>query len=165
MLNCGGIFMTMGESRQRDPELHGVGGWLGFLCVSLLIFTPLSLLMQIVQTLLSIEQGGPPPEAVAELVLGVLITGFAVYAGIALVRLWRNAVRIAKWYFFVILGFVLLGGVGFLVEPQAAGPLESLSVARGLAGSVAWLAYLYRSERVRNTYGRNNVRDAAEVFR
>jgi hypothetical protein len=29
----------------------------------------------------------------------------------------------------------------------------------------AWIAYLYRSERVRNTYSRSTAREAAEVFR
>lgn len=163
-----GIGMTIGDSlgpEGKRPELNGIGGWLAFLCVSLLILTPLRFLMEIVPALLSVDQASANAEMVGGIVAGAVFTGFAVYTGIGLLLIWRNALRTAKWYFFIVTGFGALGAASFVLEPQPMTPSEIMSLASGFAVSIAWLAYLYRSERVRNTYGKNTIRDAAEVFR
>lgn len=103
----------MGDTRDRNPELHGVGGWLAFLCVSLLILTPLGLVFEIAQMVIVSGQAGMTPEIVAGIVVGVLITAFAVYTGLGLVRIWRNAVRTANFFFFINIGFGALAFAGF----------------------------------------------------
>jgi hypothetical protein len=162
---AGALSMTMGDTRDGKPELYGVGGWLAFLCVSLLILTPLGLLLELVQTVLVFNRSAPTPETVFGIAFGIILAAFAVFAGLGLLRIWRNAVRTAKWYFFINAGFGALAFAGFMVEPEGTGPSEFIAVVRWFIGSIAWLAYLYRSERVRNTYGQNTARDAAEVFR
>jgi hypothetical protein len=79
--------------------------------------------------------------------------------------MWRNALRIAKWYFFVSIGLASLAPAAFLLAPEEATASETVSMVRWLLGSAAWLAYLYRSERVRNTYSRVHTESTAEVFR
>lgn len=156
--------MTMGEIRDRKPDLYGVRGWLAFLCVTLLIFTPLGLLIEMAQMLIGTSRTAMTPDILIGIAFGVAITAFAVYAGLGLVRMWRNAVRAAKWFFFISagLGALPLAGVMFEVE---ASPTELMAAVRWFFGSIAWLLYLYRSERVRNTYGGDTIRDAADVFR
>jgi hypothetical protein len=155
--------MTMGEARDRKPELYGVGGWLAFLCVTLLIFTPLGILVEFIGTLAS--------EAIAAeekaFIIGfdLVMGAFTVLTGVALVRIWRNALRIAKIYFIASVCIAGLGSAAFLLIPGAGTPTEMIATVRWFLTCVLWLGYLYRSERVQNTYGPNTVRDAAEVFR
>ena len=160
--------MTIGDSlgpEGKRPELDGVGGWLAFLCVSLLFLTPISVLWGIVVPLTSLNDGAPLDEIGIDIVAGVAIAAFAIFAGIGLVRLWANAVRIAKWYFFITAGLGLLAVTAVVSEPEVFAPAEVVIFVCWLGASLAGLTYLYRSERVRNTYGKNTVRDAAEVFR
>ena len=153
--------MTMGDTRDRNPELQGVGGWLAFLCVSLLLFAPLSAVREIGTTLM--DQTMEPYDKALMVALTIAAAGFAVFTGLGLVQVWRKALLIAKVYYFVNLALGLLIGLGALLAEGTAED-AALSVSLTLV-SAAWLAYLYRSERVRNTYGKNTVRDAAEVFR
>lgn len=48
--------MTIGDSlgpEGKRPELYGIGGWLAFLCVSLVLLTPMAALMRVVGILLN----------------------------------------------------------------------------------------------------------------
>ena len=157
--------MTMGEIRDSKPELYGVGGWLAFLCVSLLILTPAGLLFELVRIMLVAGPGVFTPEVIFGIAFAVILTAFAVYTGLGLLWMWRGAVRTAKWFFFINAGFGALAFAGYMLEPEGTGPSEFIQVMRWFFGSIAWIAYLYRSERVRNTYGKNTLREAAEVFR
>ena len=153
--------MTMGEARDSRPELSGVGGWLAFLCVSLLLFTPLSAIREIAGVLM--DQSMEPVEKTFVIGFVGVALGFAVLSGIGLVRLWPQAVVVAKGYFF----FSLATGLLILLSAVLGGvsPADFVIGLQTIAVSAVWLGYLYRSERVRNTYGRNTVSDAAEVFR
>jgi hypothetical protein len=155
----------MGEIRDSKPELYGVGGWLAFLCVLLLILTPAGVLFELVQMMLVAGPDAFTPEVIFGIVFAVTLTAFGVYTGLALLWIWRGAVRTAKWFFFINTGFGALAFAGYILEPEGTGPSEFIQVVRLFFGSIAWIAYLYRSERVRNTYGKNTLRDAAEVFR
>jgi hypothetical protein len=153
--------MTMGELRDQKPELYGVGGWLAFLCVSLLLFTPLAAIREIAGVLMDRTTG--PTEKSFSIGFVIVALGFAVLAGTGLVRLWPRAVTIAKGYFFFSLGLGLLILLPLLLG-EGSVP-ETIIGVQTTVVSTAWLAYLYRSERVRNTYGKNTPADAAEVFR
>jgi hypothetical protein len=153
--------MTMGEARDSKPELSGVGGWLTFLCVSLVAFVPIVALVQIVIVLGT--PGGNTVEQTINVVVYAALGAFAVFAGIGLIQIWPNALRLAKAYLFANLVIGLLNVIALI-----AFGADIVSVTRSgyrLLGVLLWLGYLYRSERVRNTYGKNTVRDAAEVFR
>ena len=153
--------MTMGDARDSKPELYGIGGWLGFLCVSLLLFTPLSAIREIAGVL--IDQTMEPVDKTFVIAFVIVALGFAVLAGIGLLRMWRRAVVVAKGYFFFSLATGLL-----IILSASLGEASAADTAIGvqtIVVSAAWLGYLFRSERVRNTYGKNTVRDAAEVFK
>jgi hypothetical protein len=72
--------MTMGEMRDRKPELHGVGGWLTFLCVSLLLLTPggagIEMLAQ------NVDLTDKAAIVAADIALGA----FSIFTGVGLVR-------------------------------------------------------------------------------
>ena len=155
--------MTMGEARDQKSELSGVGGWLAFLCITLLVLTPLSMLVQII-AVLSVPNADTLDQTVG-LGLGIGLGGFAAFAGYCLVRLRPNAVLITKAYLFVNMGFWVLIGLSAMLVPEAAAELSPRDIAQPIIVSSAWLAYLYRSERVRNTYAKSSVQDAADVFR
>jgi hypothetical protein len=153
--------MTMGEMRDRNPELHGVGGWLAFLCVNLVFLTPAAHIIEITQQLL--VSNGEPYDRALGIAFDIGMGAFAVVTGSGLIQVWRNAVRLAKTYYFVNLGLGLLVGLSAFLPD---GPAQNAILGAWLCIiSAAWLGYLYRSERVRSTYGKNTVRDAAEVFR
>lgn len=153
--------MSMGDTRDRNPELHGVGGWLAFLCVSLVFLTPAAAVIEIAQILLVLD--AEPYDRALGIAFDIGMTAFAVVTGIGLIQIWRNAVRLAKTYYFVNLGLGLLIGLSALLPDSPA--QNAILGARLCIISAAWLGYLYRSERVQNTYGKNTVRDAAEVFK
>jgi len=154
--------MTIGDSlgpEGKRPKLYGVGGWLAFLCVSLVLLTPMAALMRVVGILRN--RNGEPFELIFEAVFVVTIAAFAMVTGVGLVQIWRKALRLAKVYLFVNLALGLLDTI-------ALAEVGGFSLAQSVYQNVvitAWIAYLYRSERVRNTYARGTAQEAAEVFR
>ena len=157
--------MTLGDTLGPDgkqPELYGIGGWLAFLCVSLLILTPLALAAELFVTVMAPNFGMAEKSFIVAVDLAV--GTFTVFTGLGLVRRWQNAVRTAKWYFGISIALSLPGTAMFLLTSEAAATSEAISIMRWLIGSTAWLLYLYRSERVRNTYAGQHAESAAEVF-
>ena len=153
--------MTMDDARDSKPELYGMGGWLAFLCVSLLLFAPLTAIQEVARVL--IDQTMEPVDKVFAIGFVIVALGFAVFAGIGLGRMWRRALIVAKGYFFLGLSTGLLITLSALLGEASAA--DTAIGVQTFAVSAAWLGYLFRSERVRNTYGENTVRDAAEVFK
>jgi hypothetical protein len=95
-------------------------------------------------------------------VFELALAGFAFYAGLMLYRLRPNAVAIAKVYFITILTLGLIGLGSVLIasltqHSDAAfnttlrGPAVFAAIRQVLL-SLAWLAYLERSRRIRATY-------------
>ena len=157
--------MTLGDSLGPDgkrPELYGIGGWLAFLCVSLLVLTPLALAAELFVTVMAPTLGFAEKSFIV--LVDLAVGTFTVFTGLGLVRRWRNAVRTATWYFVISIGVSLPGTIAFLLTSEEASTPEVISIIRWLFGSTVWLVYLYRSERVRNTYAGQHVETAAEVF-
>ncbi len=159
--------MTIGDSLGPDgrrPELYGVEGWLGFLCVTLLLLTPLGLLIEIVSELVNLNRGADPVDTAIGIGAGIAITAFAVFTGLGLLRIRPNALRVAKIYFWVSLGLGLIVILALVFTPGTT-MMEGVQTVRWTGGSAAWLAYLYLSRRVRNTYSRARAEELSEAFR
>ena len=146
--------MAMSEALgpgERQPQLRGVSGWLLLLCIMLMVVFPLRLasVVWVIWT-----SPIPPQLPLVLLVVVPLVIGFI--AGILLYREQRLGLRLAQLLF----SFQLLFGAPAFI----AGP-SNVVVAVTVIFAVAWLAYLFRSERVRNTYFKDTIHDAAGVFR
>ena len=146
--------MTIADSlgpEGRRPELYGVRGWLLFLCITLIAFLPLQLAFLFWGAFQT-------PNILALLPVLTVITllnALGIIAGAFLYRERPLGVLLAKIFFClrIVLSLpILLQGLSFF-SLMAAGQ------------AVAWLIYLFRSERVRNTYAKSTVQDAADVFR
>jgi Protein of unknown function (DUF2569) len=155
--------MTIGDSlgpEGRRPELYGVRGWLLFLCITLMVFLPIQ-----IAAMLFVIFRSTTAASLQVLVLGLPVViaanALGVVAGILLYREKPLGVRLAKiWCGLTILLSVLV----VIGDPQAV-VNSPITVLRTAGLQTAWLVYLYRSERVRNTYSRVRAENAAEVFR
>ena len=154
--------MTIGDSlgpEGKRSDLEGVHGWLAFLCVSLIFLTPLGALVEIGTLLTS----GTSTENLIGVGLDVVSSGFAIFVGVSLVQIRSYAVRAAKIFFFITLALDLLAMLS-IFEPDAT-PQQVFYIVRTTFTTTAWILYLYRSERVRVTYGRTTATNISEVFR
>jgi hypothetical protein len=153
--SSGGVIMTMGDTfgpAERRPQLRGVSGWLLFLCISLMILLPVRVGLFLWAILSTPGALGRFSAAVLMPVLVLPLLG--IVGGVLLYREHVLGVRLVQAFF----GLQVLLGVIALIGGAAGALLFLLP-------SAAWLAYLFRSERVRNTYFKETTRDAAEVFR
>jgi hypothetical protein len=129
----------------------GVGGWLGLLCRVLLLWQPLAFGLVASAALNSLSVRGWP------LALAILarlaVAAFGVAAGLALWQRRPGAVALAK------ASLVLSAAADIFVYatpyfPNNRPPGDSeLILSASLAWYAGWLMYLWRSKRVRNTFG------------
>ena len=159
---------TQATSRQDEHRtaLYGVRGWLLLLCIYLVIVMPL---IAILGAIGALQRAAAAPALrgalFTEVVLEIGLAGLAAYAGWALYRMRRNAVKIAKAYFIIMLvlaifGFgVLLATAPALSQAQDNAALfntlrapATVAILRQAILSVVWLVYLLRSKRVRATF-------------
>jgi hypothetical protein len=119
---------------KTDKEPYGIDGWLRFLWFCLVFFGPAALVASVVQT-----QG---LEAIA---IAVALAGYSVFAGIRL----KRTVKTARTFLVVM---IVLSCVGMWPDVVSKNLIGLLEATCGLLVQVLWLAYLYRSVRVRNTY-------------
>lgn len=156
--------MSLGDSLGPDgrrPELYGIGGWLAFLCVTLLVFTPIGFVADIVNVFRA--AGMPLYEKALIVGVDIVLGGLAVFSGIALIRSRPNGLRVAKVLFILSLAVWVFIGASVLFFGSATTD-AIVQTAGHIILSAAWLTYLYKSERVRNTYARAHAESAAEVF-
>jgi hypothetical protein len=148
--------MTLVASRPDDRRLRGVAGWLLFLCITLVFLVPLGAGAE-VWGFWQRAFAGATSERIAAMVtvIDVLVVGVGIAAGILMYRTRPIGLRLAKLFFAVR----LLLGLASMVE----GP--SLQAVNVIAVSSAFLVYLYRSERVKNTYAAAAASRISEVFR
>lgn len=136
---------------RTDPvnEPHGVAGWLAVLCLLLLVYHPVSFALTATMWLNAISIRGAP--LVILLVSRLGITGLGVAAGIALIGTKPGALALSQ----VALG--LSGAVDMFtylapVAPNNRPPGDTpYYVAGSLLYHVAWIVYVTRSTRIRNT--------------
>jgi hypothetical protein len=133
------------------PVKSGVGGWLLVLCLLLIVWQPLSLGLVAASVLDSVAAGGLPPVVV--LLTRLLVAGFGIGAGLALLGRRPGAVTLAK----VSLALSAAADVFVYTTPffpsnRAPGETPIYIVA-SVAYNLGWFLYLFYSKRVRNTYG------------
>jgi hypothetical protein len=147
-----------------DFRYKGVSGWLMFFIVTLVLISPLRQFAGLAE---SNREWGPfyasyPPLKIinsVNQVVGVGLACLSIYAGVALLRMWPNAVRVAKLY----LGTLAVASSLLLFLPLLAGLPEHVNtvileglpveVIKGLVYPTVWYLYLGKSKRVATTYG------------
>jgi hypothetical protein len=130
----------------RKPVKSGVGGWLLLLCILLLAWQPLSLGLVASSAVDAIALRGLPLALV--LLTRVLVAGFGIAAGLALLSRRPAAVAMAK------LSLLLSAATDLFVytTPYWLPGDTPIYIAGSLLYCGLWLAYLSRSERVKRTY-------------
>jgi len=137
------------QPEQRARE--GVRGWLLLLCRLLIVFQPLSLAVTASSVLNALFVRGAPVAIV--LILRLAVVAFGVAAGRALQNLRPDAPALAR------LALLISAATDVFVYTTPYFPSNRLPgdttfyVAASLAYHGAWLAYLARSKRVRQTFG------------
>jgi hypothetical protein len=127
-----------------------LGGWLLILSRLLLVYQPVSLAISASAALASLPTRGP--KVLVAIGARVIVTALSVAAGLALTNLAPGAVRLAK------VALVASGACDVFIlttsfYPNNRPPGDTpYYVAASLAYHGIWLAYLYRSKRVRRTY-------------
>ena len=128
----------------------GIGGWLLVLCLLLLIWHPLNFAVAAAGALEALPLRGAPLALV--LAARLLVTASGIAAGIALLARRPAAVTLA------IIALALSAAADLFVYTTSYTPSNRLPgdtiwyIALSLVYHGAWLLYLVRSARVRNTY-------------
>jgi len=146
-----------------NPERHfkKVCGWLAFFILASIVFSPFLTMTRLVMEYAKVSPyfGRVPGllvTAILDTVMRVALMCFGIYAGVCLLKIRPNAVRIAKRYLLAyclcqvaVSLLTLLGGV-----PET---MEKSGWAVGTLRSIVYVAicysYLKKSERVAVTYG------------
>ena len=137
-----------GEPSGAQPA--GIGGWLLVLCVLLVGWQPFSTAIVAASTVSSLGFYGLPVTLV--LVARVLVTAFGVAAGLALIGRRTGAVTMAKASLAASAATDLfVYTTPYFPNNRAPGD-TTLYVIALLTYYIIWLAYLFRSKRVRNTF-------------
>jgi hypothetical protein len=137
-------------STHRGDQPAGVRGWLLLLSRLLIVWQPLNLAVAGMSALGAIGVRGWVVAAI--LTVRTIVTGVGVAAGIALSNRHAGAVTLAK------AALAASAAVDLFVYttpyfPSNRVPGDTIYyIAASLAYHAAWLAYLFRSRRVRNTY-------------
>lgn len=124
--------------------------WLLLLCFLLIVWHPLSLAIVAARALPALSVRGLPMAIV--LVARLLVTGLGVGAGLALVRRRPGAVTLAKWALVLSAATeIFVYTTPFFPANQFPGDIPLL-IGWSLAYHSIWIAYLFRSKRVRSTF-------------
>lgn len=129
---------------------RGINGWLLVLCVALLVWQPVNLARSGASTLGALTVRGAP--AALALAARLVVVAVGIAAGLALVDRRAGAVTLAQ------IALVLSAAMDLWIYATPYLPNNRMPgdtpfyVAASLAYHAAWLAYLARSKRVRNTF-------------
>jgi len=136
------------ESARNVPS--GVGGWLGLLCRVLVLWQPLSLGLVASAALNSLSIRGWP---LALAIVGrLVVAAFGIGAGLALWRQQPGAVGLARASLLLSAASdVFVYATPYFPNNRPPGDSEWI-LAGSLLWYAAWLMYLWRSKRVRNTF-------------
>jgi len=142
-------------SQTASDDLHGIGGWLLFLCISLTFLVPARQLVIAINAFRNLATSRVSIQALLRLgSVGAIYTGLAIFSCVAGVMLWMEnpkGVDVAKAY--LLVGAVLPICL-FLLLHLAGMHVGLFGVIFGrLVYSVTWFFYLTTSRRVRLTYG------------
>jgi hypothetical protein len=129
---------------------NNLPGWLLILCFLLLVYQPLSLALATSRALDALLVRGLPMLLV--IVAQGLVTAFGIAAGLALVGRRPGAVTLARWSLGVSAATdIFVYSTHFLPGNRFVSNTP-FYVAGSLGYYGIWLAYLFRSKRVRDTF-------------
>lgn len=137
-------------SVKGERPISGVGGWLQVLIRILLIWDPLRLAYIVSTAIGALNVRGPSLAAL--LVARLFVTAFGITAGLALLHRRPAALLLGR------LSLAISAAMDLFVYltpymPNNRMPGDTpIYIAASLAFWGAWLAYLFRSRRVLNTY-------------
>jgi hypothetical protein len=132
------------------PVKSGVGGWLLVLCILLIGWQPIELGLVASSALDELAIRGLPLAVL--LTARLVVAGLGIAAGLALLGRMPAAVSIAKLSLIVSLGADLfVYATPYWPASRVPGDAP-LYVAASLTYYGLWLAYLFRSDRVRRTF-------------
>ena len=139
------------EAGHRVDDLpSGVGGWLLLLCLLLLVGQPVQLALGAAGVLGSLPMRGLP---LALVVIGqLMVAGIGVGAGLALLGCRRGAAAFAKSSLLLSAGMDLFVYSTPFVPNNRLPGTTPIYIITSVAYYAAWIAYLSRSKRVRNTF-------------
>ena len=154
----------MSELKNKQSEKSGVGGWLLLLCFALIIGSPLRTLYNFISAyndetaVLFDLYPGLKNLLYIDGFLSTVLMIFSIRAGIALWSIKQNAVKIAKNYFWIFMGYSVIA----IFLPFTAGLPPEVNDAmipevikdfiQALIFFGIWYSYLNVSKRVRATY-------------
>jgi|HubBroStandDraft_6_1064221.scaffolds.fasta_scaffold1034650_1 hypothetical protein len=128
----------------------GVGGWLLVLCAWLMVWQPLSLGLVASSVLDALPVRGLPLALV--LLARLLVTAFGIAAGLALLSRRLAALTMAKVSLVASAAMdVFVYTTHYFPNNRVPGDTP-LFIAASLATYTIWVVYLFRSERVRDTF-------------
>jgi hypothetical protein len=142
------------EVKNKKDKLKGIGGWLSFFILSLIISNVLTIIegAKDISLILSF------PYLVSWMpyfliLLDVLIFGsviaFGAYAIYSFIKLKPNAVHLGKMYLIIVF---LNNVMPFIFSSETISYDEGSVVSRALGYCITWFLYLSLSERIKNTF-------------
>lgn len=153
--------ISLEEAKATSKELKGIGGWLLFFCLTLILFTPLQSLKGIMDygNVSKYFQNFPELKTfiLIDLAMGIPIIIFSIITGILLLQIRQNAVKIAKIYLLTNLLYSIISFIfPFIILPSnltqvMVGDLTKDTV-RSIGYVIIWFSYLNASKRVKNTF-------------
>jgi FtsH-binding integral membrane protein len=134
----------------QTPALVGVRGWLLFFVI-ILFFNAFLYITQIAE---------PDMNGLADL-FALGLGGLCIWSAVQLIRKKAQGVLLAKIFLFSNFGVAVLSVIGAAINAGLNGAdtasITTINAVAFLVRSMIfggiWLAYLYRSKRVANTYG------------
>jgi hypothetical protein len=136
-----------------DPSLNGIGGWLVLVIIGQII----RIILSIKDITDSVSLFGVLPAFDVILYFGVavdIIFGIVLPVIILILMFSRNitfrilfVIGVSVIFLFNIFVILYLQALGYNIFSEYAG-----SLIGSIAGGVIWILYLYKSERVKNTY-------------
>lgn len=132
----------------------GVGGWLLLLCALLLVWQPISAGLTASNALDAVTMRGLP--SIAVLLLRLVVVAFGIAAGLSLIARRPFAVALAKT------ALILSAATDVFVYSTPYFPSNRMPgdtpiyLGATLAYHGIWLMYLFRSQRVRNTFSKDD---------
>jgi hypothetical protein len=142
-----------------EKRYVGVGGWLGFFVVTLLLLSPIASILELISTYAQVSTVPADSSRVMLIfsvyaLLRISIMALGIYAAIRLIQIKPNAVRAARAYLIAVAMSGILICVATILKTSAAGDKETAVglAIQSITYAIIWSAYLERSKRVATTY-------------
>ncbi len=140
-----------------------VGGWLALVCFNFLVISPIFMALNLAATLPLVgfldSVPGLRAYVFTDTLAGIAVTSVGIAAGVQLVRIRANAVKLATIYLLLQFGYAVLAVAAPYVFGMPEGWTTEMSgvaaqaVSRAGIAAGVWGIYFQKSKRVAATYG------------